>query len=150
MKLPNDMENINITKAKERPIFITVLCTIAFVHLGLAILIGVFSTIAVGIPDAFKAIPYLSDLQGIAGAVGGLIFSIVTLVLAIIGFMGVIQIWNLLKAGFWTYSITMILFLVVPFLIIDLPFRWVFYMTLPNLLIIPVLITLFGFNYKNL
>ena len=144
------MENLNLSKAKERPIFITVLCTIAFVHLGLAILIGVFSTIAVGIPDAFKAIPYLSDLQGIAGALGGLIFSVFTLVLAIIGFLGIIQMWNLLKAGFWTYSITMFLFLVTPFLIIDLPFRLVLYITLPNLIIIPVLITLFGYNLKNL
>jgi len=144
------MEEIQISQPKYRPLFLTVLCVIAFVHVGLSILIGLFSTIASGIPDAFREVPYLDDFGGMAASMMGLLFSIIALLLAIIGFLGIIQMWNQLKIGFWTFSVSMVLFLVAPFVILTLPFKWVLYITLPNLIILPALIILFGFNYKKL
>jgi hypothetical protein len=144
------MEENTTHQPQHRPLFITVLCVIAFVHVGLSIIIGLFSTIASGIPSAFRAIPYLEDISGMAATIGGLLFSGVSLLLAIIAFFGIIQIWNMLKIGFWTFSISMILFLIAPFVILNLSFNWILYITLPNLIIVPILILLFGLNYKKL
>jgi hypothetical protein len=144
------MEEMKTVEPKVRPLFLTVLCIIAFVHVGLIIFLGVFSTIASGIPDAFRAIPYLDDFSGMVVAMGGFLFSSISLVLAVIAFLGIIQMWNMLKIGFWTFSISMVLFLASPFIILTLPLKWVLYITLPNLIILPSLIILFAFNYKKL
>jgi uncharacterized membrane protein len=150
LKLTKSMQENTTYQPQSRPLFITVLCIIAFVHVGLSIVLGLFSTIASSIPSAFRAIPYLEDISGMAATLGGLLFSGVSLMLAIIAFFGIIQIWNMLKIGFWTFSISMILFLIAPFVILNLSFNWIFYITLPNLIIIPILILLFAFNLNRL
>ncbi len=144
------MEDITVTEPRERPIFLTVLCVIAFIHVGLSIILGLFSTIASGIPSAFRALPYLDDFGGMAATLAGLLFSAIALILAILAFLGIIQMWNMMRIGFWTFSVSMVFFLLAPFAILSFPLKWILYITLPNLIIVPMLIILFAFNYKHM
>jgi len=131
---------------RKRPVFLTVLCVIAFVHVGLSIVIGLFGTLTSSNPEWFETSGIL-DLFVWGAQEFGLFFSVVLLLLSIIAFFGIIQIWNLLKIGVWTFSIPMLFFVLIPF--VALPSGlWI--LLIPNLIIIPLLIILFIFNYKRL
>jgi len=131
---------------KKRPVFLTVLCVIAFIHVGLSIVIGLFGTLTTSSPTWFETSGFL-DLFVWGAQEFGLFFSVILLILAIIAFFGIIQIWNLLKIGVWTFSIPMILFVLIP--LISLPATY-WFLLIPNLIIIPSLIVLFIWNYRKL
>jgi hypothetical protein len=135
-----------ISSEKKRPVFLTVLCVIAFVHVGLSIVIGLFGTLTSTNPEWFETSGLL-DLFVLGAQEFGLFFSVILLILAIIAFFGIIQIWNLLKIGVWTFSIPMFLFVILP--IISLPAN-IWFLLIPNLIIIPALILLFILNYSKL
>lgn len=140
----NDPAQISVEK--KRPVFLTVLCVIAFVHVGLSIVIGLFGTLTTSNPTWFETSGLL-DLFVWGAQEFGLFFSVILLILAIIAFFGIIQIWNLLKIGVWTFSIPMFLFVILP--LISLPAN-VWFLLIPNLIIIPALILLFVLNYSKL
>lgn len=140
----NDPAQISVEK--KRPVFLTVLCVIAFVHVGLSIVIGLFGTLTTSNPEWFETSGLL-DLFVWGAQEFGLFFSVILLILAIIAFFGIIQIWNLLKIGVWTFSIPMLLFVVLP--LISLPAN-VWFLLIPNMIIIPALILLFVLNYSKL
>lgn len=135
-----------ISAEKKRPVFLTVLCVIAFVHVGLSIVIGLFGTLTTTNPAWFETSGIL-DLFVWGAQEFGLFFSVILLILAIIAFFGIIQIWNLLKIGVWTFSIPMFLFVILP--LISLPSN-IWFLLIPNLIIIPALILLFILNYSKL
>lgn len=144
------MDTPGITMEKKRPTFLTVLCMIAFFHVGVTILMGLFSTIASTAPSAFRGMGYLDDIGGMAAAMGGVLFSASSLVLAVIAFFGIIQLWNQLRVGFYTFTVPMILFLVSPFVLLNLPFKWLIYLMLPHMIVVPLLIMMFAVNLKKL
>ncbi|MFN2394579.1 MAG: hypothetical protein ABR597_02710 [Bacteroidales bacterium] len=135
-----------VTTEKKRPVFLTVLCVIAFVHVGLSIVIGLFGTLTTSNPEWFETSGLL-DLFVWGAKEFGLFFSLILLILSIIAFFGIIQIWNQLKIGVWTFSIPMFLFIIIPLLALPTSF-W--FLLIPNLIIIPVLILLFIMNYRKL
>ncbi|MFN3557102.1 MAG: hypothetical protein ACK4VN_14175 [Bacteroidales bacterium] len=140
------MNQVPVSAPKKRPVFLTVLCVIAFVHVGLSILIGLFGTLTSSNPGWFETSGML-DLFVWGAKEFGLFFSLVLLLLAIISFFGIIQMWNLLKIGVWTFSIPMVIFLLVPFL--SLP-SGLWFVLVPNLIIVPLLILLFILNYRKM
>ena len=135
-----------VSAEKKRPVFLTVLCVIAFVHVGLSIVIGLFGTLTSSSPTWFETAGIL-DLLVMGAQEFGLFFSLIMLILSIIAFFGIIQIWNQLKIGVWTFSIPMLLFVVIPLL--ALPMGYWFFL-IPNLIILPGLIILFIWNYRKL
>ncbi len=140
------MTQLPVSQEKKRPVFLTVLCVIAFVHVGLSIIIGLFGTLTTSTYGWFETSGML-DLLVWGAKEFGLFFSLILLILSIIAFFGIIQLWNQLRIGFWTFSIPMILFLLVPLLSLPSGFWFVL---IPNFIIVPLLIILFGFNYKRL
>lgn len=144
------MNQVPVSAPKKRPVFLTVLCVIAFVHVGLSIFIGLIGTLASSNPGWFLTSGML-DLFVLAARLGsdklGLFFSLVLLLLAIISFFGIIQMWNLLKIGVWTFSIPMLLFLIIPFFLIEFS---LWYFLVPNLIIVSLLILLFILNYRKM
>lgn len=139
-------ELAQVSSEKKRPVFLTVLCVIAFVHVGLSIVIGLFGTITTSNPTWFETSGIL-DILVMGAKEFGLFFSLIMLILAIIAFFGIIQIWNQLKIGVWTFSIPMFLFILIPLLALPVA-RWI--LLIPNLIIIPGLIILFIWNYRKL
>jgi len=135
-----------VSAEKKRPVFLTVLCVIAFVHVGLSIVIGLFGTLTTSSPTWFETAGIL-DLLVMGAQEFGLFFSLIMLILAIIAFFGIIQIWNQLKIGVWTFSIPMFLFVVIPLLALPMGY-W--FLLIPNLIILPGLIILFIWNYRKL
>jgi len=135
-----------VSTEKKRPVFLTVLCVIAFVHVGLSIVIGLFGTLTTSNPAWFETSGIL-DLLVMGAREFGLFFSLIMLILAIIAFFGIIQIWNQLKIGVWTFSIPMFLFVVIPLLALPMGY-W--FLLIPNLIILPGLIILFIWNYRKL
>lgn len=131
---------------KKRPTFLTVLCVIAFVHVGLSIVIGLFGILTSSSAGWFETSGML-DLFVWGAREFGLFFSVVLLLLAIIAFFGIIQMWNSLKIGVWTFSIPMTIFLIIPF--VTLP-SGLWFVLIPNLIVIPLLIILFALNYKKM
>ncbi len=139
-------ELAQVSSEKKRPVFLTVLCVIAFVHVGLSIVIGLFGTITTSNPTWFETSGIL-DILVMGAKEFGLFFSLIMLILSIIAFFGIIQIWNQLKIGVWTFSIPMFLFILIPMLTLPIS-RWI--LLIPNLIIIPGLIILFIWNYRKL
>jgi hypothetical protein len=140
----NDPAQISVEK--KRPVFLTVLCVIAFVHVGLSIVIGLFGTLTTSNPTWFETSGLL-DLFVWGAQEFGLFFSVILLILSIIAFFGIIQIWNLLKIGVWTFSIPMFFFILLP--LVALP-KSMLFLLIPNLIIIPSMIILFILNYNRL
>lgn len=131
---------------KKRPVFLTVLCVIAFIHVGLSIVIGLFGTLTTSSPTWFETSGFL-DLFVWGAQEFGLFFSVILLILSIISFFGIIQIWNQLKIGVWTFSIPMFLFVLLPLLALPAA---LWFLLIPNIIIIPALILLFILNYNKL
>ncbi len=128
---------------KERPTFLTVLCILSFVGLGLKIL-NSFSGMIFGmftsrfepfirenidknldygdIPEQIRF--FVADSFNIAykAMERATPMSLVTLVLAVTALFGVIMMWKLRRAGFYLYTGSKIFILMVPFLFLGLNF----------------------------
>jgi hypothetical protein len=128
---------------KERPTFLTVLCIISFVGLGLKIL-NSFSGMIFGLftsrfePFIRENINQNLDYGDIPEQIRFFVvdsfnivykameratpMSLVTLVLAVTALFGVIMMWKLRRAGFYLYTGSKIFILMVPFLFLGLNF----------------------------
>ena len=131
------------TLSKERPTFLTVLCIISFVGLGMKIL-NSFSGMIFGLFTSrfepfirdninqninYNDIPeqirfFVADSFNIAykAMERATPMSLVTLVLAVVAIFGVIMMWKLRKTGFYLYAGSKIFILMVPFLFLGLNF----------------------------
>ncbi len=141
------MDNKSLPSHKNRPLFITVLCIIAFVHIGSLIVVGLFGSLN------YHSFMEVSGIMGVfmegAGYISSqfsIILSVIMLVLAVLAFLGVIQMWNMMRSGVWFFSISMTIFLLLPILI--LPYD-LWFVLVPNFILIPLLIMLFTMNYKK-
>lgn len=141
------MDNKSLPSHKNRPLFITVLCIIAFVHIGSLIVVGLFGSLN------YHSFMEVSGIMGVfmegAGYISSqfsIILSVIMLVLAVLAFLGVIQMWNMMRSGVWFFSISMTIFLLLPLLI--LPYD-LWFVLVPNFILIPLLIMLFSMNYKK-
>ncbi len=134
------------SQEKKRPVFLTVLCVIAFIHVGMSILVGLIGTITSPELGWFETSGLFGLFTDSMSNLLGLFWSVVMLVLAIIAFLGIIQIWNMLRIGVWTFSIPLFLSIVLPLILMG-PGWWIL---IPNIIIIFFLVFLFALNYEKL
>lgn len=147
------MEQTNTTtETAKRPTFLTVLCILSFIAAGISI-IGLFIGMAAkgAIESTGADLNAAMDAQGLTGAQAEAMsqasaaFSwpnmIVSILLTIVGLVGVIMMWKLQKKGFFVYVAAGILGLIAP-LIFGMSFP-VFGAVLTILFIV-----LYGLNLK--
>lgn len=99
----------NNAGAGGRPTFLTVICILSFVGIGLAILgyIGAFAALGVAEAAMSEASDMALDMGGTAETAStGLIWAyiIVGFITAIVSLVGVLQMWKLKKSGFMLYA----------------------------------------------
>ncbi len=120
-------------QSSQRPTFLTVLCILSFISCGLGIIGGILLAVGSGALAAY--IPGMG--------VGGMGFSILTLVLNIAFLYAVLQMWKQLKMGFYIYVGLQVVSVIAP-LIFGIPFSVLG-------LIFPVLfIVLYYLNFKHM
>ncbi|MCD4832714.1 MAG: hypothetical protein K8R31_02890 [Bacteroidales bacterium] len=121
------MEEQNVQTTNQRPTFLTVLCILTFIASGLGLLFGLIGLVAAGAIESFAQ--YLP-----VGVDGGIVKSIITLVLIAASLYGAIQMWKLQKLGFYIYAAANVILLIIGFgifpLIITAAFIVMYYLNL--------------------
>ncbi len=135
-----------IVMEKKRPVFITVLCVIAFLHVGMSILTGVIAIIMSPELGWFRPTGVFGLFTDGLSSFFGFYWQLVMLVLSIISFFGIIQIWNMLRLGVFLFSIPLFINIIIP--LIKLGIAW--WILIPNIILIFFLIFLFALNYQKL
>lgn len=140
----------SISYEDKKTTLLKVSCYLGYFFVGLTILMGLFMIVVSGAPGAFRMFPELNFYISIAGAKITMGFALMSLIMPVIAFFGIVQLWHQLKIGFWIFVISKVTLLALPFLLIDLPVNELWMFTKPLLVVVGVLIVLFGLNYKNL
>ncbi|HSV87602.1 MAG TPA: hypothetical protein VLH61_03080 [Bacteroidales bacterium] len=135
---------------QEKTLSFKVLCVFAFVFGGFTLVYSIFILLnGLGQPsvlDGFRIELFPEDLR----LVSRQIVSALGFLLAVFTFFGIIQLWNKVKAGFWVFSISIFLFLLLPFIFLEVSFFWLFRTLLAYILITGLFIVLFRNNLKNM
>lgn len=118
------MEEQNV-QTNQRPVFLTVLCILTFIATGLGLLFGIIGLVAAGAIESFAQ--YLP-----IGVDGGIVKSIISLLLIVASLYGAIQMWKLKKLGFYIYAAANVIMLIMGFgifaLIITAAFLVMYYL----------------------
>ncbi len=140
------MENNNETAREiKRPVFLTVLCVIAFLHVGMSIITGLIGVVMSPELGWFKPSGLFGFFTDGMSSFLGLTWSIVMLVLSVIAFLGIIQIWNMMRMGVLLFSIPLFFTIIIP--LVKMGLAW--WILIPNITIIFFLIFLFALNYQK-
>ena len=115
------LDNVN-QEAGKRPVFLTVICILSFVGIGLAIIGYIGALTLMGVAES--AISAASDMAEEAGATvtkgpsTGVIWAYIIggFVTALIQLFGVIKMWKLQKSGFMLYTGASVVAMVLGFL----------------------------------
>jgi len=118
-------ENLNATVGEKRPTFLTVLCILSFVAAGFSIIGLAIGSAAKGVVESSGTT--LHNLEGMEGMTAvqqeaidqaAAAFSwpsmIGAVVLTLIGLFGVIKMWKLQKQGYYIYTATAVVGLILP------------------------------------
>ena len=109
-------ENLDLNQeAGKRPTFLTVVCILSFIGIGIAVIGYIIALTAMGVVEAGAGA--LSNAVAEAGGTvssapsTGLVWTyiIVGFITAIMQLMGVIQMWKLKKKGFMLYTIATVI-----------------------------------------
>jgi hypothetical protein len=92
----------------QRPTLLTVLCILSFISAGLQILFGVLFLVG-----AAAILGSLGSMPGMSAA-GGSAQLIAMLVLGIVQFYAVLQMWKLKKIGFFIYAGVQVVGIILP------------------------------------
>jgi hypothetical protein len=122
----------------------------AFIFGGFTLIFCLFFLILGGIQNDLLEFMRQGILPRSLEPLGGLIYSISAFVLSVVAFVGLIQIWNRIRLGFWIYSISMLLFLILPFVFLKVPFLWLFKTLSPFVVITGLFILLFHYNIRHM
>lgn len=115
------LDNVN-AEAGKRPTFLTVICILSFVGIGLAIIgyIGAFALLGVVESASSQLSDAVAEAGGTvtAGPSTGVIWAYIIggFVTAIIQLVGVLQMWKLKKSGFMLYTAASVISIVLGFL----------------------------------
>lgn len=139
-------QGTTLPQEKKRPVFLTVLCVIAFIHVGLSILMGLIGIITSPELGWFETTGMFGLFSEGMSHILGLEWSIVMLILSIVAFLGIIQIWNMMRMGVLLFSIPLFLTIIIP--LIHMGGSW--WILIPNIIILFFLIFLFALNYERL
>lgn len=142
------MENqATMSQERQRPIFMTVLCVIAFIHVGTSIIMGFIGTIMSPELGWFENRGIFGLFTEGMSSILGLLWSVVMLILSIVSFIGIIQIWNMMRIGVYLFSIPLFLTIILPLILMGAGWWWIL---IPNIIIIFFLVFLFALNYERL
>ena len=155
---------------KSRPTFLTVVCIISYVLLGLSILNGLTGAIFGRLTSTFEPVlkkiierdVHLGDVpEGVRSLVEdsfdvtyramehATTMSLLNLLLSVIALFGVIMMWQLKKTGFYLYTGSKIFILLIP--LIFLGFNFITFIAITSTGIFAlVFITLFAVNLKHM
>ncbi len=153
-----------------RPVFLTVVCILSYVGLGMSILNGLAGALFGRLTTLFaplvkKAMQEDVDLEDIPERLRDLIvnslsavhkameyattMAILSVVLYLIALLGVIYMWQLKKSGFYLYTGAKIFIVLIPF--IFLGFNFLTYIALVvNGLFVLLFIILYAVNLKHM
>lgn len=133
---------------QERPLPYKVLCVMAFIFGGFTLVFSLFFMILGGIQNDLLEFMRPGLLPYNLLPFAGLIYSIISFVLSVTAFVGLIQMWNRVEVGYWFFSISMLLFLVLPFIFLKVPFLWLFKTLTPFVVITGFFILVFYYNRR--
>lgn len=114
------MEQTNNTtnEAAKRPTLLTVLCILSFIAAGISIIGLLIGMGAKGVAESqgINTDAALSGVEGGAEVAGAFSYPsmITSIILTIIGLVGVIMMWKLQKKGFFIYVAVSVLGLITP------------------------------------
>lgn len=134
----------------ERPLQYRVLCILTFLFGGYTLLFSIISLFT--FPQAQEIIGFLrvEIFPPYFGTNGLAIISSTVFILAAISFAGIIGMWHLQKFGFWLFSSTMVLLLILPFAVFNIPVKWIITNLFPFFAIAVLLIVLLSYNLRNM
>ena len=152
---------------KERPAFLTVICIISFIFLGIQIFGNIIYAIFSRFLNVFdpyflqyrleiesetyntpfnKLIPdFLSFIERVIES--AFTTAVLNLLLSIIALFGVILMWNLKKTGFFLYSTAKVLILTLPFIFLGINFITIFSIVVSGIFVL-TFIVLYAVNLK--
>jgi hypothetical protein len=112
------LDNVN-NEAGKRPVFLTVICILSFVGIGLAILGYVTALTVMGV--AVSSVSAMAEEAGAtvtAGPSTAIIWAYIIggFVTALLQLVGVVQMWKLKKSGFYLYTVAAVIAIVLGFL----------------------------------
>ncbi|GEM_PF-1166958 len=143
--------NQSIDYREKKPALLKYSCVAGYIFVGLTILMGLLLIILSKAPNFFNVIPKIDFFYiSVASGKVSLGFALMSIILPIIAFFGIVQLWYQLKIGFWIFSVSKILLISMPFLFIDLSLGDLWLIVQPLLIITIILIVLFGLNYKKM
>jgi hypothetical protein len=134
----------------DKPLEYKVLCILALIFGAITLIFSLIFMFLGGIKNDLIEFIRPGVLPQRWADVGGLIYSIVAFILSVIGFIGLIQIWNRVKSGFWLFSASMLIFLLLPFIFLKVPFFWLFKTLVPFIVITGFLILLLYHNLRHM
>jgi len=120
------LDNVN-TEAGKRPVFLTVICILSFVGIGLAIIGYVTALSLMGVAESAMA-----NVEAAGGTVTtpgtGIIWAYIIggFVTALLSLVGVIQMWKLKKSGFYLYTAATVIAIVLGFMYAGFSFSVIF------------------------
>ena len=146
-------DNQPIIESPKRPQFLTVICILSFIFSGIGIiflLFGIFGVLAAksaGIDLSEKMAEMGTDQVSIDAAAAALSIPslVISIVLTIISLIGVIMMWKLKKTGFFVYTGTQVIALIVPIF-----FSGMAGFSFVGLFFTALFIVLFGLNLKHM
>jgi len=125
------MEQTNAVQENKRPTFLTVLCILTFVGVGISIVTSIISMLTVSAASAM-----LDTATSMANATGtemdnvtntavsaanslaknGMIYYILLIVLALVCLVGAVMMWKMKKTGFYIYVVGELAPVILPFI----------------------------------
>lgn len=162
------MESLN--PPKDRPVFLTVICILSYVGLGMSILNGligaIFGRVTSFMSPLVKSVMEQDmDLDELPDGIRRMVessfsvvhkameyattMSLLAVVLYIIALFGVINMWQLKKRGFYLYTGAKIFILLIP--VIFLGFNFISFVAVTaNALFVGLFIILYAVNLKHM
>jgi len=133
---------------RKKPLQLRVLCVLAFVFSGTALIYTFLFLLAEGWQRHIWVSLNAEILPEVVRNMGPQVLNIVGLVLSVSIFIGIIQIWKQVKFGFWVFSVSILLMLLFPFFLLEVPFLILFRAQFLYMLIASLFIIFFGYNRK--
>jgi len=135
-------------KNPPKPLPFKVLCILAFFFGGSTLFFSILTLFT--LPEYYvvhthaRQAIFPEDLRNSSD----FIISFIFFLLSAVAFAGLIGIWRLQKIGYWIFFVSIILFVILPFVLFDMPFVWIITYLLPYQVIAVFLLILFGKNLK--
>lgn len=114
-----DQKPITTTRTKKRPTFLTILCILSFIGIGLAILSSILTYISTqaitGTPGLMDKISGIAEqtnnpmfkkiyVSGVEALINAKLYVLLNILANLLCLTGVIMMWKLKKPGFYMYS----------------------------------------------